>query len=427
MNPPLRGTIRVVSDKSLTHRGVLLAALARGRTELREPNEGADCRATLRAAEMLGATVRREPGKWILDPPSGGLVEPEDVLDLGNSGTGMRLLSGVLAWQPFLSVLTGDRSLRGRPMGRAVEALRSMGASIDARQGGRAPLVIRGGALRGIAYRSPLPSAQIKSAVLLAGLGLSEGAVRLEEPARSRDHTERLLRWLGAPLSEDGEAIVLGSGARLEARDWTVPGDISAAVFFIVAGAITPGSDLTVEGVGLNPTRTGALEALLRMGARLETEVEATAGPEPVGRLRVRHGPLRPLTVGGPEVPRLIDEIPVLAVAAAMAEGVSRFDDVGDLRNKESDRILATCAMLGALGVETEEHPGGFTVHGRGRLSGGRVEGRDDHRICMAARVAGCAASEEVRVDREEMVSTSDPMFFETLARLRRGGAGNRP
>lgn len=458
MNRPLVGTIRVVPDKSITHRGVLLAALARGRSVVHEPNPGADCAATRRAVEALGVEVRCRPGCWVIE--GNGLHEPADVLDLGNSGTGLRLLAGALSAHPFFAVLTGDRSLRGRPMERIIRPLRAMGAHVDARQGMRAPLVVRGGTLRPLDFENVTASAQVKSAVLLAGLGLAHGCVRVREPRRSRDHTERMLAWMGAPLrmsgagaeshdqdglaalgrgghgrdpgGHDGQEHVPGSpvspytvcldaGAQLEGREWRVPGDISAALFFLVAAAVTPGSRVTVEGVGLNATRTGALDVLRRMGARMELRPDPIDGPEPTGSITVEHGPLRAVDVGGAEVPRLIDEVPVLAVAAACAEGTSRFSDVGELRVKESDRVRSTCGLLRALGVTVEEEPEGFRVRGGDGLRGGHVESHDDHRIAMAALVAGCAADAPVTVDTLAMVETSDPGFFARLESLREG------
>jgi len=418
VRPPLRGTVRVVPDKSLTHRGVLLGALAEGRTVLEDPNPGADCRATLAAVRALGAGVSEAaPGRWTID--GGRLAEPEDILDLGNSGTGLRLLAGLLAARPVFAVLTGDRSLRRRPMERIVRPLVAMGASIEAREGVRAPLAVRGGRLRGIDHESPVASAQVKSALLLAGLGLAHGRLRLREAARSRDHTERLFRWSGVALGEEDGWLVLPAGERPQPRSWRVPGDLSAAMFPLVAAAITPGSRVVVAGVGLNPTRTGGLEALRRMGARIAVSEDPIEGPEPVGTVTVEHGPLRPLEVGGAEVPRLIDEIPVLAVAAACADGTSAFRDVAELRVKESDRLHGVCDLLRALGVRVEEGTDYFLVHGAGRLAGARVAARDDHRIAMAALVAGCAAEGPVEVDSQEMIATSDPGFHGMLAHLK--------
>jgi 3-phosphoshikimate 1-carboxyvinyltransferase len=307
---------------------------------------------------------------------------------------------------------------------------------------------VHGAILRAIDFENLTGSAQVKSAVLLAGLGLRQGSVRVREPRPSRDHTERMLAWMGAPvevspagaggpgLPESGPqghgldsrdqgsgarayTVCLDAGAELEGREWRVPGDISAALFFLVAAAVTPGSRITVEGVGLNPTRTGALDVLRRMGARLDIRPDPVAGPEPTGSITIEHGPLRAVEVEGLEVPRLIDEVPILAVAAACAEGVSRFADVGELRVKESDRVRSTCALLRALGVEVEEEPEGFRVHGGRGLRGGQVESHDDHRIAMSALVAGCAADGEVTVDSLAMVETSDPGFLGRLAILR--------
>jgi 3-phosphoshikimate 1-carboxyvinyltransferase len=410
--------VRVVPDKSLTHRGVLLGAITPGRTFLRDPNTGQDCRSTLEAAAALGARVREDADGWVIE--GGALREAENVLDLGNSGTGMRLLAGLLAGYPFLSVLTGDASLRRRPMGRILRPLAEMGAAVEARAGERAPIVLRGGRLHGIDYDSPVSSAQVKSAVLLAGLSLTEGQVRVREPILSRDHTERLLRWCGAPLQNDHEGWTrLDAGARLHPTEWSVPGDVSAATFFLVGAIITPGSRVEIPHVGLNPTRAGALDVLRRMGARLKVQVEPGDGPEPVGTLGAESGPLRGVEVGGNEIPRLIDEIPVLAVAAACAEGETRFADVAELRVKESDRIRTTCAMLRSFGVETEEGEDSFVVHGRGRLDGGVVATAGDHRIAMAAMIAAGAAAGEVRIDSEEMIATSDPGFVGRLRLLR--------
>jgi len=441
MNRPLIGTIRVVSDKSITHRGVLLAALARGRSVVHDPNPGADCAATRRAVEALGVIVRCHPDCWIIE--GNGLREPEDVLDLGNSGTGLRLLAGALAEHPFFAVLTGDSSLRGRPMERIIRPLQAMGARIDAREGMLAPLAVRGAVLRALDFENVTGSAQVKSAVLLAGLGLREGSVCVREPRPSRDHTERMLAWMGASLQVsqvgsgdhdlrghdrgirdqgslvDAYTVRLDAGAELDAREWRVPGDISAALFFLVAAAITPGSRVTVEGVGLNGTRTGALDVLRRMGARLDIRPDPVAGPEPTGSITIEQGPLRAVEVGGTEVPRLIDEVPILAVAAACAEGVSHFADVGELRIKESDRVRSTCGLLRALGVKVNEEPEGFGVQGGRGLRGGHVASHGDHRIAMSALAAGCAADGKITVDSLAMVDTSDPGFLARLAILR--------
>ena len=422
---PLRGKIRVVPDKSLTHRGAIFAALSQGRTTLSGPNPGADCRATLRAVGALGAKVLEEgPDRWVLES-DGRLREPEDVLDLGNSGTGLRLLAGLVAGIPGLTVLTGDESLRCRPMGRIVEPLRAMGARVHARAGARAPLAIEGGALHGTVHHSKVASAQVKSCLLLAGLSLSEGRIELHEPERSRDHTEQLLRFYGAPI-EVGEASVVlsASNARLGARSWSVPGDISAASFFVVGALLVPGSELTLLDVGLNPTRTGALDVLARMGASLETEV-ASRDPEPAGQIVVRSSSLRATVVEPREIPRLVDEVPILALAAGAAEGTSEFRGVGELRHKESDRIRSTLALLRVLGVDAEEEGDVLRVHGRGpgtRFSGGKIQAQGDHRIAMTGLIASLLADPSLDVDSRAMIATSDPGFESTLASIT-GGA----
>ncbi|MEZ4648786.1 MAG: 3-phosphoshikimate 1-carboxyvinyltransferase [Candidatus Eisenbacteria bacterium] len=431
----LRGTIRVVPDKSLTHRGAIFAAITRGQTVLTRPNPGADCRATLRAVAALGADVIREgDDEWVVES-SGILSEPSQVLDLGNSGTGIRLLAGLVSGLPGLTVLTGDESLCRRPMARIADPLRSMGASIAAREGGRAPLAIQGGGLHGVVHRSPVASAQVKSCLLLAGLSLREGEVRLEEPERSRDHTERLLRFYGVPL-EIGETSVtlrasgdLGgagvAGTSLPARSWMVPGDVSAATFFFVGALLASGSDLVVEDVGLNPTRTGAIDVLERMGGHVEVEI-TTEEPEPMGRVRVKSSSLRAVVVEPAEIPRLVDEVPILALAAARAEGTTEFRGIGELRHKESDRVRTTIELLRVLGTKAEESGGVLRVHGRGpdaTLTGGRVEAEGDHRIAMSALIASLLTNAPLEVDSRDMIATSDPHFETTLRTATSGGA----
>lgn len=417
----LRGTIRVVPDKSLTHRGAIFAARSRGRTVLTRPNPGADCRATLRAVAALGATVVSEgDDSWIVES-DGVLREPGDVLDLGNSGTGIRLLAGLVASVPGLTVLTGDASLRSRPMARIIEPLRNMGAKIEARAGGRAPLALVGAPLRGIVHRSPVASAQVKSCLLLAGLALGEGEIEVQEPERSRDHTERLLGFYGAALRLGPTSVTLSAPTvPFVARSWTVPGDISAAAFFLVAALLVPGSAVEIVEVGLNPTRTGAVDVLRRMGAALTVETTASE-PEPIGSIAVRSSSLRGTVVRAEEMPRLVDEVPILAVAAAAAEGTTEFHGVGELRHKESDRVRTTLDLLRVLGVEAGEEGGVLTVQGRGpetRFSGGVVAAHGDHRIAMSALVAGLVTTTELAVDSRSMIATSDPDFERTLTSL---------
>ncbi len=421
----LRGTVRVVSDKSLTHRGLILGALARGTSRLHRPNPGADCMATLRALRLLGIPIEEEGDGVRIEGGRERWRAPSEVLDLENSGTGLRLLAGALAGFPFESRLTGDASLRARPMARIITPLQALGARIESEPGGRAPLTIHGlsaselDAMAGESeHRLEIASAQVKSALLLAHSARRSGLVRVSEPFLSRDHTERLLAWQGAKLERDGSSVTLHLPAELRARDWEVPGDPSAAAFFWVGAAITPGSRVTVEGVGLNPTRVGALEVLRRMGARVEITPDRVDGPEPVGSVTVEFSSLTATVVEGEEVPRLLDEVPILAVAAARAHGTTWFRDVRELRVKESDRIRTTLALLRALGAETIEEDAAFAVTGPIDFQGAAITTAGDHRIAMSAMIAACAAREPVTVDSLEMVGTSDPSFVSTLRQL---------
>jgi 3-phosphoshikimate 1-carboxyvinyltransferase len=439
---PLRGTLRVPGDKSVTHRALLLAAWARGESELRGVNPGTDCAALARALRELGVAVTpigawpaRAPGAGPAVPADapgyavrgtgGSWREPQRVLDLGNSGTALRLLAGVVSAAPIFCVLDGDASLRRRPMRRITEPLARMGAHLDGPGGGgRAPLAVRGAALRGIRHASRVPSAQVKSAVLLAGLGAT-GETWVEEPYLSRDHTERLLPQFGArvqtgPAAADGRPAVGVAGPQgLTAAALRVPGDFSAAAFWIVAALVVPGSELVLEGVGLNPTRTGLLAVLARMGAAVEVEPGGEPAGEPVGTIRVRHSPLAATDVAADEVPALLDEIPAWAVACAFAEGVSTLRGAAELRAKESDRLRGTARGLAALGAAAEEtadglviHGGGAAAPGRSPLAGGRAATGGDHRLAMAFLVAGLAAERGAEVTGGEMVDTSYPGFY---------------
>jgi len=418
-----RGRVRVPGDKSLSHRSLIFGALCPGSFELTGMSHGADVLATAGVLAASGVPISRGDVWTVGDPSGGALVEPPDVLDCGNSGTSMRLLCGLLAGWPHLSVLTGDVSLRRRPMARIVEPLRRMGARVDGRDGGRfAPLVVRGGGLQGIEHRSPIASAQVKSCLLLAGLRAT-GTVVVREPHRSRDHTERMLAAFGVTLDilddgvamEGGQSLSPPGSMRLE-----VPTDISAAAFFAVLTAIRPGSELLLEAVGINPTRDGLLEALLRAGVDLQVRDRRQVAGEDVADLVVRGGTLRPFEIGGALVPRLIDEIPVLAVLAARCPGTSTFRDAADLRAKESDRIASTARMLRALGVEVEERADGFVVHGRPDApfdDGGTVDAAHDHRIAMSAAVAATCARGPVNLAGADAVDSSFPGFFDALER----------
>ncbi len=416
----LAGTIEVPGDKSVSHRAAILGALATGPTEISGFLEGEDCLNTLRALGALGVEVTRKgPGQYQIGGVGlEGLQEPDNVLDCGNSGTTARLVLGVLAGQPFWSVLTGDESLRSRPMARVTQPLGQMGATIVGRSGGnRLPLAIRGNRpLRGFSYRSPVPSAQVKSALLLAGL-YADDPVSVEEPAPSRDHTERMLAGFGARVTVDGLRVTLTPGGELRGHPIHVPGDLSSAAFFLVAGAIVPGSDVTLSRVGVNPTRTGLLDVLQEMGAEVRVS-ERVDGREPMATLRVGTSRLRATRVGGSLIPRLIDELPVLAVAAACADGPTELRDAAELRVKESDRIHAVITELRKFGARVEERADGFRIEGGAPLRGAVVQSWGDHRMAMALIIAGLVADGQTVVEDTQCVTTSYPEFLTTLNAL---------
>jgi 3-phosphoshikimate 1-carboxyvinyltransferase len=416
----LRGHLTVPGDKSISHRAALLGALAQGRTEVTGFLEGEDCLHTLRALESLGIeTTRKGHGHYLIHGAGlEGFQEPQNVLDCGNSGTSARLLLGLLAGQPFSAVLTGDESLRRRPMDRVVDPLRQMGATVIGRQGGRRlPLAMTGRRpLRAIHHRLPVASAQVKSALLLASL-FAEREVTVEEPALSRDHTERMLRVFGAAISREGLSVSLEPGQPLFGQTLRVPGDFSSAAFFLILALIVPDSDVVIDSVGLNPTRTGLLELVKEMGGQASSVVLEDEG-EPWGEIRLQSSALRGVSVGGEMIPKLIDEFPILAVAAACADGITDARDARELRVKESDRIRALVEELGKLGVRIEERDDGFTVYGRSRLRGSKVSSWGDHRIAMALIVAGLVAEGQTMVEDIECIQTSFPGFFEGLTRL---------
>lgn len=410
---PLGGRVRVPGDKSVSHRAFLLAALADGPVAVRGAAPSADVAATVDCLRRLGATVDGAPTDAVVD---GVVSEPTDVLDCGNSGTALRLLAGVCATVEGLSVLSGDASLRGRPMGRVTEPLRRMGARVDGRHGGRlAPLVVRGGGLSAIEHRSRVASAQVKSCVLLAGLA-AEGTTTVTEPATSRDHTERMLAWLGADTGRDGAVVWVRPGT-LRARPLRVPADPSSAAFWMVAAACVPGSQVELGDVCLNPTRTGAVDVLRLMGARVDGAADREWSGEPVGDLRVDAATLGHADVGGDLVVRAIDEVPVLAVAGAVGGGLS-VRGAGELRVKESNRIAGVARLLSALGVGVTVRDDGFDVPGGATLRGGTVDSRGDHRIAMSAAVAALAARGPVKVTGFSAVATSYPSFLADLAEL---------
>jgi 3-phosphoshikimate 1-carboxyvinyltransferase len=403
----------------VSHRAVLLGALAEGATDVHGLLESEDCLRTVAAIQALGADVTRKgPGHYRIEGGGQrGLREPDDVIDCGNSGTTARLLAGVLAGQPFWTVLTGDASLRRRPMARVTEPLRRMGATVVGRaEGTRLPLAFRGATpLRGGTFTTPVASAQVKSAILLAGLA-ADGPVTVREPSRSRDHSERMLTRFGARLLVEEGSVTLTPG-ELRGTTVHVPGDISSAAFLLVAGMLVAGSRITIGHAGVNPTRTGVLDALAAMGARIERTESVDAG-EPTAALSVGSTPLRGTTVGGPMIPRLIDEVPVLAVAAALAEGVTEIRDAAELRVKESDRAAAVARELSRMGARVEERPDGLAITGVRALEGARVSSGGDHRMAMALAVAGLVARGETLIDDTACVATSYPRFVETVNAL---------
>jgi 3-phosphoshikimate 1-carboxyvinyltransferase len=423
---PLRGRIRAPGDKSISHRALILGALASGETTIEGLLEGDDVLRTADAMRSFGAeVVRTGQGAWRV-AGHGKLAEPADVVDCGNSGTGVRLIMGAAAGFGLAATFTGDASLRGRPMMRILRPLSAMGASYLCRDGGRLPLTLKGGALTGIAYRLPEPSAQVKSAVLLAGLGAS-GTTEVIEPEATRDHTERMLRAFGAVVEvedlADGRHIRLAGGQALSGCAIRVPGDPSSAAFPLVAALITPGSEVTVEGVLLNPLRAGLIVTLQEMGADLVIENQREEGGELVGDVTARHSALRGVEVPAGRAPSMIDEYPILAVAAAYAEGPTSMRGIGELRVKESDRIAMMASGLAACGVGVEEEPEGLVVAGTARANhrvagGGLVRTHGDHRIAMSHLILGLGAENAVAVDEPGMIATSFPGFGALMAGL---------
>jgi len=418
------GEITVPGDKSLSHRAVLFAALADGTTEITGFLPGEDCVCTMRALQAMGCVIEVESKtKLIVHGVAGKLLAPLEPLDCGNSGTAMRLLAGILAAQPFKSRLIGDVSLSGRPMKRIVDPLRLMGAKIEGHgEKHTAPLEIQGGALKGIEYTLPVASAQLKSCLLLAGL-FAQGTTSITENVPSRDHTERLLAHFHAPpvidLAADGKGktVHVRGGTRLHANDFTVPGDFSSAAFWIAAAAVLPGADLTITQLGMNGTRTGLLSVLLRMGAQIYESISDSTC-EPAGTLRVHGRRLRGTKISGAEIANVIDELPIIAVAAAMAEGDTEIRDAQELRVKETDRIAAMAGNLREFGVTVTEHHDGMTVHGGAALRGARVKSFGDHRIAMACAILGLFSKGETTIEDTGCIATSYPTFQEDLQKI---------
>ena len=411
----LKGEATVPGDKSISHRAVMFGSLAQGETRIRKWLAAGDTEASLRAIQALGVAVERQ-GANDLMIYGGELHEPNAPLDLVNAGTGIRLLTGIMVGQAFGSVLDGSEQLRRRPMNRIINPLRQMGAEISG-VNGYAPLTIQPAALHGIHYELPVASAQVKSAILLAAL-FAQGPTVITQPGPARDHTERMLAAMGVDLVTDGSTVTLLPGNALQPMDFTVPGDASSAAFPVVAALIVPGSDLTLTNVNLNPTRTGIFDVLLEMDADLTITVTGTEAGDPVGTIRARHSVLKGVSVGGATVVRMIDEFPILMVAALFAEGTTTVRDAQELRVKETDRLAVMTAELAKLGAIITETEDGFMIDGVQTLTGATVDGHDDHRLSMSLVVAGLAAQGESTVLDARCASDSFPGYAETLARL---------
>ncbi len=416
----LRGEITVPGDKSISHRSVMFASLAQGSSCIRGFLHGEDNLATLNAFRAMGVDIDASSDAHIKITGKGffGLSEPAEILDCGNSGTTMRLLSGVLAGQKFFSVLSGDRYLRRRPMGRVIQPLTQMGAQIWGREQNRcAPFALQGSPLRGITYHSPVASAQVKSALLLAGIGAS-GTTTVYEPHVSRDHTERMLRYMGADVQVFPGGVRIEGGQQLRGRELEIPGDISSAAFFMVAALIVPDSELLIKNVGMNPTRSGVVDILRSMGGNIHLLNARHAGEEPVADLLVCSSELRGIEIGGDMIPRAIDELPVVSIAAACAQGATTIKDAAELRVKETDRIAAMEAVLQTLGVQVETHADGMTIHGCEHFRGGKVQSCGDHRIAMSAAVAGLRTTTALKIEDTGCTAISFPAFWELLQQV---------
>jgi 3-phosphoshikimate 1-carboxyvinyltransferase len=415
----VRGEIVVPGDKSISHRSIMLGAIANGVTTVRGFLRGEDNMSTMHAFRAMGVDIN-DDGETIRITGRGlhGLQEPGDVLDCGNSGTTIRLITGLLSGQSFFSVVTGDQYLRKRPMKRVVEPLSLMGARIAGRKGGTlAPLAITGGGLKGIEYQSPVSSAQIKSSLMLAGL-YADGETTVIEPSLSRDHSERMFRYFGASLTVNPNGVTVRGGVELTAQEVTVPGDISSAAFFMVAALITPNSELLIKNVGVNPSRTGVIDILKAMGGDIQLVDEREVSGEPVADLLVRSSRLKGIDISGSVVPRAIDEFPAICIAAACAEGVTTVRDAKELRVKETDRITAMAVNLGKVGITVTECEDGMDITGSDRLQGGSVDSSGDHRIAMSMSVAALVAEGPITVTDIDCVATSFPTFFPLLEKV---------
>lgn len=418
-SPKVKGEIKVGGDKSITHRGIILGSIAEGTTILKDYSKCDDCMSTLGIMKKLGITILKNESLIRIEGQGlNGLKEPSDILNCNNSGTSIRLLSGLLAGQSFHSVLTGDNSLLKRPMKRIIEPLTLMGAQITGKDNNKfAPLAIRGGNLKAIDYTTPVASAQVKSAILLASL-YAKGNSSITEPSRSRDHTERMLNLLGAKIETSGNKITLKEKNSLIAKEISIPGDISSAAFFIVLASIIKGSKILIKNIGINPTRTGILEVLKSMGADISIQNEKDENYEPTADLLVKDKELKGISISGDIIPKVIDELPIIAVAATQAQGITVIENAEELRVKETDRIHAIATGLKKMGGKIEEKPDGLIIEGPTELKGNICESFDDHRIGMALAVAGVIAEGKTTLLESECIGISFPEFTYLLRRI---------
>ncbi|WP_075617681.1 3-phosphoshikimate 1-carboxyvinyltransferase [Paenisporosarcina indica] len=413
---PIQGTLRVPGDKSISHRSIMFGAMAQGRTTVSGFLLGDDCLSTISCFQKLGVDIQVNDTNVIIN--SDGMdkwIEPIEILDTGNSGTTTRLMLGILAGSDVHAVLVGDESIAKRPMKRVIEPLRQMGAQISGRSGGQfTPLAIQGTALTAIDYTMPVASAQVKSAILLAGLR-AQGVTTVREMEVTRDHTERMLSKFGAVISSENRVIKLQGGQQLTGTHVEVPGDISSAAFFLVAGAIAKESRIRLEHVGLNPTRTGILDVLNLMGAKMEVEMNDSIDDEPIGSVTINSSVLKGIEIGGDLIPRLIDEIPIIALLATQAHGTTVIKDAEELKVKETDRISAVVDELKKLGADIEGTNDGMIIRGPVTLSGGQLQSYGDHRIGMMAAIASVIATQPIEIEQASCISVSYPNFFEHL------------
>lgn len=415
----IKGTIRVPGDKSISHRAVMFGALAKGTTTIEGFLPGADCLSTIGCFQQMGIQIEQHADRVTVQGQGWfGLQEPSTRLDVGNSGTTIRLMAGILATQPFHVVMEGDESIAKRPMRRVIGPLRQMGAKIDGRKDGEyTPLSIRGGQLQGIAYNSPVASAQVKSAILLAGLQAA-GETTVTEPHLSRDHTERMLQAFGVQVERDGLTVRVKGGQELQGRSIHVPGDISSAAFLIAAVMMVPDSSLVIENVGINPSRTGIIDVVKAMGGSLELLNERVVNEEPVADLLVTHSRLQGIEISGDIIPRLIDEIPVIAVMATQANGRTVIRDAQELKVKETDRIATVVSQLSKFGANIVATEDGMVIEGNAKLTGAVIDSMGDHRIGMAMAIAGLVAEGETVIENDEAINVSFPGFAELLQRI---------